>query len=267
MACGLLVGICEFDQLWLAPGAAQQFHADRQPVWSKAARNRDRRQARVGAELAVAAHLLFADHVCLAADRRVGERIDPVVGHCLQDCFAQKIALDAVRQVFRSVTRFHRLGITQIRLDCGVEFTGAEHLFETVHRCARMRRQISAKIELEVLPQNQKAVRPVSQQLAQIGDRDIDDLRTLPFHLFDRAAHHRGHLGVGRVTAEEGTEKTDAGAVQAGQLQIVGIALRDIADARSGLRIGRVIADRRVEHDRQIGNGSGNRPGDVLRTG
>jgi hypothetical protein len=91
--------------------------------------------------------------------------------------------------------------------------------------------------------------------------------RSLSLHLVDRPTHHRGNLGIRRVSFEQGRKETYSDAAQASQLQVVGVALRDIADARSGLRVGRIIADGRIEHDRKIGDGSGDRPADVLGTG
>jgi hypothetical protein len=70
VARGLLVGVGEFDQFRLAQGSTQELHPDREPTCSETAGNRDRRQAGVGAELAVCAHLHLTDHDCLAADRR-----------------------------------------------------------------------------------------------------------------------------------------------------------------------------------------------------
>jgi hypothetical protein len=95
-----------------------------------------------------------------------------------------------------------------------------------------MGRQIGVEVEFEILPDQQEPVCPVPQQLGQIGDRDLDDLRTLAPHLFDCSAHDRGHFGVRRVRAEQGSQEADAGAAQGGQLQVIGVALRDIADAR-----------------------------------
>jgi len=54
---------------------------DRQSVGGEAARDRNGRQAGIGAEAAVSAHLHLADHVRLAADHRIGKRLDAVVGH------------------------------------------------------------------------------------------------------------------------------------------------------------------------------------------
>ena len=57
---------------------------------------------------------------------------------------------------------------------------------------------------------------PVGQQLGQIRDRNLDDLRTLTFDLFDRLADDRGHFGVRRFRAEQSSQETDAGAAQGG---------------------------------------------------
>ena len=110
-------------------------------------------------------------------------------------------------QVFRSVARFHCLGIAQVCLDGVVEFAGSKHLFETMYRCGRMRCQIGVQVEFEILPDNQVPVRLVCQQLAQIGHRDLDRLRTLPFHLIDRPAHDRGHFAVFRISDKQGGQE------------------------------------------------------------
>src|SRR5438093_6136084 len=95
----LLIRIGQLDQQRLAPRASQQLDADRQAIGREAAGHDDRRQAGIGAEVTVGAGLLLAGHVRLAADRRIGEGVEPVVGHRLEDRLPQGVALDDVLEV------------------------------------------------------------------------------------------------------------------------------------------------------------------------
>ena len=70
MSCGLFVGVGEFNQLRFTPRSPEQLKSNGQSIRSEAAGNNDGRQAGIGTQLAVAAHLHLANHVCLAADRR-----------------------------------------------------------------------------------------------------------------------------------------------------------------------------------------------------
>src|SRR5215469_5118886 len=182
VSCGLLVGVREFDQLRFTPCSSEQLEPDRQSVWGEAARDNDGRQPGIGAELAVAAHLRLADHVRLAADRRIGERLDAVIGHRLQDRLPKDVPLDDVGKIFLRVAGFDGLRVAQVRLDRRVKFPGGQYLFERSHRCAWVCGQISVEVELEVLPQDQKPVRSIRQQIRQPRYRDLDDVRALAFH-------------------------------------------------------------------------------------
>ena len=76
MSCGLLVGVGEFDQLRFAPRSPEQLKSDRQSVRGEGAGNNNGLQTGIGTKLAVAAHLHLANDVCLAADRRIGKRLE-----------------------------------------------------------------------------------------------------------------------------------------------------------------------------------------------
>ena len=109
--------------------------------------------------------------------------------------------------------------------------------------------------------------RPVGQQICQTRYRDLDDLGALALHLVDSSADNRGDLNVRGIVTEQRCEQTDAGAAQPGELQEIGVALWDFADAAGGLRIGGVVSDDRIERYRSIGDGARYGAADVLRAG
>src|SRR5262249_29351405 len=117
-----LVRVGKLDQQGLAPGAPQQLDADRQAIGRESAGHDDRRQAGVGAEVAVGPGLRLAGDVGLAADRRIGERVEPMVGHRLEDRLSQRVALDDVLEVFLGVSRVDALRRAQPRLERRMEF-------------------------------------------------------------------------------------------------------------------------------------------------
>src|SRR5215470_8733502 len=106
--CGLLVGIREPDKLWLAPCSSDQLHADRQAVGSKASWHHDRRQARVGTQSAIGALLSLTDQIGLATDRRIGEGIEIVIRHHLEDGVPKHLAHVLMLEILISLTCFSR---------------------------------------------------------------------------------------------------------------------------------------------------------------
>ena len=95
----------------------------------------------------------------------------------------------------------------------------------------------------------------------------LDDLSALGFHFVDRRPHDRSYLGILWFGPEEICQHTDADAAQTGELQKIGIGIRGIADAGSGLRVGGIVADDCIEHDCDVGYGAPDRPADVLGAG
>src|SRR3989442_4656116 len=87
VAGGLLVGVRQPDQRRLAPRPPQQLDPDWKSIGREAAGHGDRRRPRVGAEVAVDALELLEliEQGGLLADGRIGEGVEAVVGHRLQD--------------------------------------------------------------------------------------------------------------------------------------------------------------------------------------
>ena len=154
MSYSLLVGVGELYQLRFAPRSPEQLEPDRQSFKGEASGDSNGRQAGIGAELAVAAHLRLSDHVCLAADRWVGECLDAVIGHRLQDRLPEDVSLDDVGKVFLRVAGFYSLGVAQVRFHRWVKLPGRQHLFEGSHGGGRACSQVGVQVEFEILSQD-----------------------------------------------------------------------------------------------------------------
>jgi hypothetical protein len=74
----------------------------------------------------------------------------------------------------------------------------------------RWMRQIGVQVEFEILPDDEEPVCPSVSSSVRSGI-ETRRSRHLAFHLRDRTAHDRGHLGVRRIRAEQGSQVTDAG--------------------------------------------------------
>ena len=133
----LLPRVGVLQQLRFFPRAAEQFERDRQSIGAETGRHRDRRQSRRRAQLAVGAALRFANQRRLAAQRRVGERIDAQLFERGQHRGAQRAALDHRLAIVLGLALLRLVAQAERRVELGVIQAAIENLAERLHRRVR----------------------------------------------------------------------------------------------------------------------------------
>ena len=128
--------------------------------------------------------------------------------------------------------------------------------------------RLSAQKRVDVVPRVSDVQRRLDNEVHQIRQADIDDLRPGCLDGLDSGANNLVDLGAVRIAivAEGLFQDADPGALQAVGIEILRVAAFVPGDRESArVRIFRIVTDDRVKHDRGVLDGSTHRAGGVLK--
>jgi hypothetical protein len=154
----LLIGVRETDKLWLAPGPAHKLHSDRNAVRGKSSWNHDRGKTGRGRKFKVDASLAgLTDHARLTCERWVNKGVNAIVSHRLQNGLANSADFEHIFQIVLCIARFDCFRAVKNVLQEGVIFLRSDDFRERAHGSCWMCVQVSIKVGLEFLPNDNPA--------------------------------------------------------------------------------------------------------------
>ncbi len=261
MMRGLLVIERQRKQRRLGKWTADQFNAHRKSAGGETGRDRNRRESGVGRERRIAARLRATNHRRNTADRRIHDRVEPVGIHHRGEGLAERVA--GREPGFVVLAREVVVGNGTGNVENALKRRGVQSGLEQIVNRRRVRAdvlEIVPEVELQLLSEEVRC----GDELCKIRHLDIDCGGALCLHLLDRAANDSCHLAVLRCGAEELGEDADARVLQRAGLERRHIRARYASTARCGRWIRGVVANGRVQDQRDVLDRSRHRATGVL---